>query len=93
MKRLWVVGLLIVVMVLAGCMTATEPASTPVVTYPPTDQAHVDGVDVLIMESFPVQVRLIIHGNLPDACSQISEVKQTRSGNTFTIDLIGLVKK
>lgn len=88
MKRLWVVGLWVVVMVLAGCMPATEPGSTPVVTYPPTDQAHVDGVDVLIMESFPVQVRLIIHGNLPDACSEISEVNQARIGNTFTIDLV-----
>lgn len=88
MKRLWMVGLWIVVMALAGCVPATGTGGTPVVTYPPTDQAYVDGVDVLIMESFPVQVRLIIHGNLPDACSQISEVKQAQIGNTFTIDLV-----
>jgi inhibitor of cysteine peptidase len=88
MKRMWMVGFLVAAMALTGCVPATETGNPPVVTYPPTDQAYVDNVDVLILESFPVQVRVMIQGNLPDACSVISDVKQTRSGSIFTIDLI-----
>lgn len=88
MKRMWMIAWVMVALALAGCVPAAGTGSTPVVTYPPTDQAYVDNVDVLIMESFPVQVRVMIQGNLPDACSEITEVQQTRSGSIFTIDLI-----
>ncbi len=87
-NRMWMVGLLIVGILLVGCVPATQTGPEPVVTYPPTDVAYVDSVDVLIMESFPVQVRVVIKGNLPDACSEISDVNQTRAGSTFTIDLV-----
>lgn len=38
-----------------------------------------------ILESFPVQVQLNIEGQLPDACTSVSQVSSSRSGNTFTV--------
>lgn len=51
------------------------------------DLAPVDNVDILIMESFPVQVRVVITGNLPDGCSQIDEAQVTREDKPFHVEL------
>ncbi|QLQ04813.1 MAG: hypothetical protein HZY76_00990 [Anaerolineae bacterium] len=61
---------------------------TPTATDLPPGQAYVDSVDVLLMESFPVQVRVHIQGNLPDPCSEVTGTQTARSGNAFTIELI-----
>jgi hypothetical protein len=47
----------------------------------------VESVDVLILESFPVQVNARVTGNLPDLCTQLGEPVQAREGNTFTVTL------
>lgn len=39
-------------------------------------KAHVEEVEVQLLESFPVQVRVVIRGELPDACTEIEEVTQ-----------------
>lgn len=39
------------------------------------------------MESFPVQVRVIIGGNLPAGRSQIDEAQVTREDKAFHLDL------
>ncbi len=49
--------------------------------------ASVDEIDILILESFPVQVWVIARGNLPDPCTEISEVLQEREGDTFFITI------
>ncbi|MBU1428241.1 hypothetical protein KKB07_05215, partial [bacterium] len=43
--------------------------------------------DILILESFPVQINVIARGNLPDPCTEISEVLQEREGDTFFITI------
>jgi len=47
----------------------------------------VDTVDILIMESFPLQARVIIKGNFGDACTKKNETKVQRTGNNFVIDI------
>jgi hypothetical protein len=47
--------------------------------------AAVEAVDVLILESFPVQVNVVARGNLPDGCTTISDATQERDGNTFRV--------
>jgi hypothetical protein len=42
--------------------------------------ATVDSAELFIMESFPVQVSLLISGNLADGCTTIREIRQERSG-------------
>jgi len=49
--------------------------------------ALVDEIDILILESFPVQINVIARGNLPDPCTEISEVLQEREGDTFFITI------
>ncbi len=49
--------------------------------------AMIDSVEVLILESFPVQVTVHVKGNLADACTTVDEVTTTRDGNTFNIEI------
>ena len=53
-----------------------------------TGQAPVDSVEVVMLESFPVQVQLNVKGNLPDSCTTLDQVNQSRDGNTFNVTII-----
>ncbi|MEZ4156507.1 MAG: hypothetical protein R3B52_00815 [Candidatus Paceibacterota bacterium] len=50
---------------------------------------YVDGIDLLMLESFPLQMRAIVKGSLADGCTQIESVKSRFSavGKQFTIDV------
>ena len=54
---------------------------------PTTGLASVDEIDILILESFPVQINVIASGNLPDPCTEISEFLQEKEGNTFFVTI------
>jgi len=54
---------------------------------PTTGLASVDEIDILIFEIFPVQIDVIASGNLPDPCTEISEVIKEREGDTFFITI------
>jgi len=77
-----------------GCV-ATPTAYAPTTQIPtvPSDDGVVEGVasvediDILILESFPVQVNVVAWGNLPDGCTTIDEVIQERDGNTFRVTI------
>ena len=45
--------------------------------------ASVESVNLLVMESFPVQVNAAVKGVLPDPCTQIGEIKSWQEENTF----------
>lgn len=51
--------------------------------------AQVDEVDVLVLESFPVQVDVLIRGTLPDGCTEVDRLEQLfdPEEKTFWIDL------
>lgn len=67
----------------------STPTSAPTVAagsnQPSRGQAQVESVDVLIMESFPVQVSVVARGELPDVCTRIDEIISQQSGDTFRI--------
>jgi hypothetical protein len=52
--------------------------------------AAVESVEILILESFPVQVNVVARGNLVDACARIDQVLQERDGNTFRVTITTL---
>lgn len=52
-----------------------------------TGEATVESVELVMLESFPVQVRAIVKGYTPDSCTTISEIKQERTGNTFNVKI------
>ena len=51
----------------------------------PTNDATIDTVEILLLESFPVQANTVIRGHLPDTCSIIDEINQTRNDDIFEI--------
>jgi hypothetical protein len=53
-----------------------------------TNQAVIDSVEILLMESMPVQVTVEITGTLSNGCLFIDTVETTRAGMTFTINII-----
>jgi inhibitor of cysteine peptidase len=77
-KKILLLGLIMLITIfITGCFSI-----------PPTiGLASVDEIDILILESFPVQINVIAKGNLPDPCTEISEVLQEKEGNTFFITI------
>ncbi|MCB0167043.1 MAG: hypothetical protein KDI79_22640 [Anaerolineae bacterium] len=65
--------------------TATSPAGDNELIYA---EAQVTSANVAILESFPVQVNLIVQGNFPDGCTTIDQVSQRQQDNTFFVNLI-----
>lgn len=49
--------------------------------------ANVENIQILTLESFPVQVQVIAEGYLPDGCTEIDEIKTEREGNIFNISI------
>lgn len=83
-----------------GCVTTPTAVVSPTAYVPatqvptePSDDGVVEGVasvediDILILESFPVQVNVVARGNLPDGCTTIDKVTQERDGNTFRVTI------
>lgn len=50
-------------------------------------KATVQSIDILQLESFPVQVNVVAAGYLPDGCTEIDGITEERNGNTFTVTL------
>jgi len=77
-KKILLVGLIMLITIfVTGCFSIL----------PTIGLASVDEIDILILESFPVQINVIAKGNLPDPCTEISEVLQEKEGNTFFITI------
>lgn len=52
-----------------------------------TGVASVNNVQVLILESFPVQVNVEATGYLPDGCTTIANATTRKDGNTFYVEI------
>ena len=103
MKKILPLITLLLLAGLAACgseepeMTPTAAADTPtaVATDPATDtpvqqEANVDSIEILILESFPVQVNVRARGDLPDGCTTIDSVDTAQNGTSFTITITTL---
>ena len=71
------------------------PITTPTTPANPTSPSgggqgatvYVDSIEILTLESFPVQMSANVKGNLPDPCTTITSAASQRDGNTFNIDI------
>jgi len=61
-----------------------EPDDTQEFTF---GDAQIDAIDIAILESFPVQVRVTVTGNLPDGCTQVGKTNVERNKKTFTVSI------
>lgn len=52
-----------------------------------TGTAQIDSIDLLILESFPVQIQAHVIGWLGDGCTTMGTITQVRDGNTFTVTI------
>ena len=50
-------------------------------------EARVQRVEVLLLESFPVQVQVVAHGVLPSSCDSLAGSNIERNGNRFEVSL------
>lgn len=90
----WVVILLVILG--TACSSTVEPTSQSPMTAPTDTPAEapfagdirVDRIEVLILESFPVQVRVVAKGQVRDGCVKIERVVEAREGNTFQVTLV-----
>ncbi len=78
-KNLWL-GLAAISMIIfiTGCCTPMVPV---------IGLATVEEIDILTLESFPVQIFVIASGYLPNPCTEIGPIIQTREGNTFYVTI------
>jgi inhibitor of cysteine peptidase len=61
-----------------------EPTATPEVTI---GMASVEDIEIVMLESFPVQVRVFAKGYLADSCTKMGAIKQERQGNSFKVTI------
>lgn len=57
----------------------------PLPTEPEKPKAHIEAIEILILESFPVQVHVIAKGYFADGCGRIDKINTEKSANTFTV--------
>ena len=50
--------------------------------------APVESIDILVLESFPVQIHVLIDGYLPNPCYKITQIEKHREGNALFIKLM-----
>ena len=50
--------------------------------------APVESIDILVLESFPVQIHLLVNGNLPTPCYEITQIEKHRERNIFYVKLM-----
>lgn len=48
-------------------------------------EAVVEEIDVMKLESFPVQVNVLARGYTPDGCTTLGDIKQSYANNKFTV--------
>ncbi len=64
---------------------AEEPAADAEETI--TGQAQVESIEIMILESFPVQIHASIAGYLGDGCTTLGSITTTQEGNTFFVQV------
>jgi hypothetical protein len=98
-RRMVLVAALVLSVVATGCaavratptMVPEPPTSTPAAGdaggQVVTGTARVEEIEILILESFPVQVNVVARGNLPDGCTTIDRIDRERQGNAFVVTI------
>ena len=77
-KKFLLFGLIMLIIIFINCCCSILPN---------VGLAPVEGIEIVILESFPVQLQVIASGNLPDPCTEIYEINQEKEGNTFFVTI------
>jgi hypothetical protein len=89
------VGLVLLAsMVLSACGALRRADAAPVMGEPPAveggEGVFIDSVEILLMESWPLQARALVRGSLADGCTTIEQIVVAREGegNRFEITFV-----
>ncbi len=90
MNKLRLFGLtLAFVLLLSACQppeaTQTPPAKEGEFSY--GQNTTVESLEVVLLESFPLQAQAVVSGNLPDGCTTLHEITVERDGEAFILTL------
>ena len=89
-RLLFITALIFLIAVACAPATAIAPTPEPILTAEPPVQTTliVDAIEIQILKSLPVQVQVVVRGQLPDAgCTSIASIDQSLSGDLFTVTL------
>lgn len=64
-----------------ACTTGSTIAGNEIIS----SSAHIEEIDIVVLESFPVQINVKIDGILGDACTRLAEIVQEQDQNAFKI--------
>ena len=78
-------SLLLLAFLVAAC--GATPAPAPGGETVVHGKAVVEEIEILILESFPVQIHVVARGYLLDGCTEIDEILEERSGNSFQVTI------
>jgi len=71
--------------------SSSSPSPTPTRTTTQGDEtvnlANVNDIEIMLLESFPVQVNVGASGEHPDSCTKVDEITTRREGNTFVVTI------
>jgi hypothetical protein len=82
----WLLLLVISMVLLAGCALARAGVVEPDVPEPqPAQEAMVEEVSIRVLESWPVQIQMVISGYLSDAVTEIDDVQIMVDGDTILV--------
>jgi inhibitor of cysteine peptidase len=95
-RQVFLVMLTLLALVVSACQTlpptegpdAGDGGTDDEVGYTYGEDATVESLDILILESFPVQVMADVTGYLPDGCTELDEIRVDRTDQTFTLTLV-----
>jgi hypothetical protein len=65
--------------------STAAPATLAPLTEPVFGLANVESVEILILESFPVQIHVVAQGTLPNGCTMIDDITIQQEGSVFDV--------
>lgn len=87
----WLLVLLLITAVMATACSSQPTQTPPMGETPPGGMIHgeaaVEAIDILILESFPVQVNVVARGHLPNGCTEIDGIRQERTEQAFQVTI------
>lgn len=81
-NRAGIRAIFLAILLLGGCYSATATSDT--VRMP----ARIQQVEVVVEGSEPVTVTVVARGYLPDGCSQVADIEQTREDKLFRVSIM-----
>ncbi len=83
-------------LVLAGCEPPPPPPPVelvePVQAKPEfiVQTAGIQSIEIIVFDSFPIQVRVVATGYFPDGCTRVKSIEEVREGNHFKVTILTL---